>query len=522
MIENFNFVVIDAFLVAGGRGVFFILIIVVNDRFFLKECVMLINRLCILLLLFCSLFFVDFVGGVEVGKRPNIVFVITDDQGYADMSRHGHPVLKTPHLDALAKEGMSFSLFHASPTCAPTRSAIMSGRDPFYVGVTHTILERERMALGVPTLPEMLKKAGYTTGLFGKWHLGDEKAYRPESRGFDEVFMHGAGGIGQRYQGSCGDAPGNKYFGPYILHNGKFEKTQGFCTDVFFDQGLKWIEKQKDAEKPFFAYISTNAPHGPYICADKYKTPFKRAGYNKAQQSYYGMIANIDENMGRLVSRLKDWGLDKNTILVFMSDNGPAGGVNTFNLGMRGKKGSVHEGGTRVPFLVRWPGVVGKGLVCDRLVRHFDLLPTFAEVLGVEPMEKGKLAGRSMLGLLKDPDSAWGDRHLVFHVGRWGKGSAPVKDKRFALRSQRFRYVAPKQLYDMERDPWQKVNVYGDHPEVVNRMESYYDSWWEGAIKMMVNEDAELEGENTFRTLFRKQYGHVNGVKGEVKAYTGG
>ena len=476
--------------------------------------------------IFCLLIFVVGLVGVVEGrdfrKRPNIVFVITDDQGYADLSRHGHPVLKTPHLDSLAKEGMSFSLFHASPTCAPTRSAIMSGRDPFYVGVTHTIIERERMALGVPTLPEMLKRSGYTTGIFGKWHLGDQAAYRPENRGFEEVFIHGAGGIGQRYRGSCGDAPGNKYFGPYILHNGKFVKTTGFCTDVFFNQGLKWIEKQKDSGKPFFAYISTNAPHGPYICEDKYKVPFKKAGYNEAQQSYYGMIANIDENMGRLVSRLKDWGLDMNTILVFMSDNGPAGGVNTFNMGMRGKKGSVHEGGTRVPFFVRWPGVVGKGLVCERLVRHVDVLPTFADVLGVEPAEKEKLMGRSMLGLLKDPDSAWGDRDLVFHRGRWARSKAPVKGKNYAMRNQRFRYVAPKQLYDLVRDPGQRVNVYVKHPEMVKRMEAHYDVWWEGAIKGMVNEDAKLEGENTFRTLFRKQYGHVNGVNRKVKAYKGG
>ncbi|MCK4820634.1 sulfatase-like hydrolase/transferase, partial [bacterium] len=233
-------------------------------------------------------------------EKPNIVFIITDDQGYGDLSCHGHPVLETPNLDRLKDQSVSFTCYHASPTCSPTRAAIMSGRDPFYVGVTHTIFERERLALKVPTLPEMLKKAGYTTGLFGKWHLGDQEPYRPDKRGFDEVFQHGGGGIGQSYSGSCGDAPDNNYFDPIILHNEVFEKTKGFCTDVFVQEAISWIEKNKN-KKPFFAFISTNAAHGPFICPEKYKKPFIEAGYDANQVGFHGMISNIDENIGLIM-----------------------------------------------------------------------------------------------------------------------------------------------------------------------------------------------------------------------------
>ena len=196
------------------------------------------------------------------GRRPNIVFVLTDDQGYGALSCHGNPFLKTPHVDRLHEEGVRCTDFHVSPTCAPTRSALLTGRHEFKNGVTHTILERERLTLKATTLAQVLKSAHYTTGIFGKWHLGDEPARWPDRRGFDEMFIHGCGGIGQSYPGNCGDVPGNGYFDPTILHNGKFEKTQGYCTDVFFGQAMGWIESVK-GKKPFFCYLPTNAPHAP-------------------------------------------------------------------------------------------------------------------------------------------------------------------------------------------------------------------------------------------------------------------
>src|SRR5262245_41170005 len=195
-------------------------------------------------------------------RRPNIIFVLTDDQGYGDLSCHGNPILRTPNLDRLHDEGVRFLDFHVSPTCSPTRSALMTGRHEFRNGVTHTIFERERLTLNATTLAQVLKSAGYTTGIFGKWHLGDQAEYQPDRRGFDEVFIHGGGGIGQTFPGSCGDAPGNTYFDPAILHNGRFEKTHGYCTDVFFAQATQWMESVK-GKRPFFAYLTPNAPHAP-------------------------------------------------------------------------------------------------------------------------------------------------------------------------------------------------------------------------------------------------------------------
>src|SRR4051812_11090568 len=204
------------------------------------------------------------------GRPPNIILVMPDDIGYGDYACLGNPIVRTPAVDAFKRDSLLFTQFHASPTCAPTRAALMSGRHEFKSGVTHTILERERMSLKAVTLAQVLKSAGYTTGIFGKWHLGDEPAYQPNRRGFDEVFIHGAGGIGQTYAGSCGDAPGNTYFDPAILHNGQFEKTKGYCTDVFFGQALKWLDSTRQKGQPFFAYIVPNAPHAPLQCPEEY------------------------------------------------------------------------------------------------------------------------------------------------------------------------------------------------------------------------------------------------------------
>lgn len=440
----------------------------------------------------------------EFGKQPNIILIITDDQGYFDLSGHGNPHISTPNLDKLRDDSLRFTRFQVSPTCAPTRSAIMSGRAPFYVGVTHTILERERMKRGVPTMPEMLQDAGYTTGLFGKWHLGDQDPYRPDQRGFTEVFMHGAGGIGQSYAGSCGDAPGNKYFDPAILHNNTFVKTEGFCTDIFFSQAMKWMESQ-NSEKPFFTYITTNAPHGPFIAPDSYRKKFTDAGMSEKTAGFYGMIENIDDNVGRLTAKLEDMGIEKDTLLIFMTDNGPS--ATTYNGNHKGRKGSVDEGGTRVPSFWRWPGVLKPGTDIDRVANHYDILPTFAAIVGGSPKQQDKLHGRSLTPLLKDADADWKDRMRVFHKGRWNKGQAEeARDTGFAVRNQKFRLVGRDELYDMENDPSQQTNVIGEHPKVAKAMNAHYDNWYDQALPNMVNEDAALTGHNTFHLMYWKQY----------------
>ena len=283
-------------------------------------------------------------------RKPNVVIVITDDQGYGDLAFTGNSVIRTPTLDKLSKQGTLLNNFHVDPTCAPTRSALMTGRYSDRVGVWHTVQGRSLLRRRETTMPDIFGANGYATGMFGKWHLGDCYPYRPEDRGFQHCVYHQAGGVGQ-----APDYWGNDYFDDTYIVNGKHQRLEGYCTDVWFDQGMKFIKDNKD--KPFFAYISTNAPHGPYYSPEKYSKPY--AGNPKVPlPEFYGMITNIDDNMARLMKMLDDEGLADNTILVFMTDNGTAAGIKGgrgYDGGMRGMKNSEYEGGHRVPFMIRWP-----------------------------------------------------------------------------------------------------------------------------------------------------------------------
>lgn len=448
------------------------------------------------------------------GSRPNIILVMTDDQGYGDLSCHGHPYLKTPNIDKLYAQSTRFTDFHVSPTCAPTRSALMSGRAPFKNGVTHTILERDRMTLKATTIAQVLKSAGYTTGIFGKWHLGDEDPYQPQNRGFDETFIHGAGGIGQNSAGTQSDAPGTSYFDPIIKHNNSFVKTKGYCTDVFFKQALGWIKANKDhKERPFFAYIPTNAPHSPYHVESRYKELFKGKCSDKSA-AFFGMIVNIDENMGLLMQKLDEWELSKNTLLIFMTDNGSAAG--TYNYNMKGKKGSPHEGGSRVPLFMRLPGKIQPGIDVDRLTRHYDLFPTLASIAGATIPTGLDLDGRSLLPLIEDPAVQWPDRNLFFHGGRWNKKGAPgkwgqgntdpdqAKYQNFAVRNEKWRLVG-KELYNIDQDPGEANDVSKQYPEVASEMLKSFDAWWAEVRPLMINEDASLDTGKPFLEQFEKQ-----------------
>jgi arylsulfatase len=440
-------------------------------------------------------------------KRPNIILVMTDDQGYGELACHGNPLITTPNIDRLHKESVHFTDFHVSPTCSPTRCALLTGRHEFRSGVTHTIMERERMSLKATTIAQVLKSAGYSTGIFGKWHLGDEDAYQPGRRGFDEVFIHGAGGIGQSYPGSCGDAPGNTYFDPFILHKGKFEKTKGFCTDVFFAHALGWIDVKRGRKEPFFAYLAPNAPHAPYICPDKYAQMYRDKGLAKDAVGYYGMITNIDDNIGRLLSKFHEWGLEQNTLLIFMCDNGhPI--ARLYNAGMRAAKGSPYQGGTRVPSFWRWPGVLRPGLDIDKLAAHIDLFPTIADLAEAKVLENLKLDGRSLVPLLKDENAAWPERYLFIHVGRWATGKvAESKYAKCAVRNSRFRLVNNKELYDLKTDPGETKNVIAEHPALVAAMRTAYEEWWKEVLPCLENETAVGPKVNPFKERFWKQFG---------------
>ncbi|CAA6691549.1 MULTISPECIES: arylsulfatase [unclassified Lentimonas] len=432
------------------------------------------------------------------GSRPNIVFVITDDQGMGDLSCMGNEIVQTPHIDKFYEASTRFTDFQVSPTCAPTRAAIMSGRPPFKVGVTHTILQRERMALDVVTMPQALQSAGYATGLFGKWHLGDEEAYLPQSRGFDEVLMHGAGGIGQAQYGDFPANSENTYFDNVLLHNDTVVKTKGFCTDVFFQAGLAWIKQQEAAGTPYFAYISLNAPHGPFIAPASYKKRFLDEGYDKNTAARYGMIENIDDNFGLLMEKLAEWDALENTLVIFQTDNGMSmkpitkngKSVDRFNAGMKGAKNSPHEGGTHVPAFWYWQGVLGAGVDIDVLTAHLDLYPTFAALAGATlPADMQELEGRSLLPLLENPEAAWPNRELFVHCGRWNPGQRDkLKYRPSAVRTERWRFVNNQELYDISVDPKQTTDVAASHPEVIAELRKSYEAWWNSAVPLMVNE----------------------------------
>lgn len=455
--------------------------------------------------------------------RPNVLFIITDDQGYGDISAHGNPVLKTPNLDRLRAESVRFTDFYVSPTCAPTRSALLTGRHEFRNGVTHTILERERLTLDAVTLPQVLKTAGYTTGIFGKWHLGDEAAYQPGRRGFDEVFIHGAGGIGQTFPGSCGDAPGNKYFDPAILHNGTFEKTSGYCTDVFFAEATKWIAAKKDSG-PFFCWVATNAPHAPYIARPEDRALYAGKGLGDDTENFFGMIHNIDENVGRLLARLDEWGIAKNTLVVMMNDNGGTAGVKVFNAGMRGSKVTPWRGGTRAFSFWRWPGKFAPA-DCDALTAHVDFFRTIATLGAARlPAEaEAQVEGRDLTPLLENPAAPWPARTLITHTGRWPKGSPPdtaqyrncaIRDPRYTLVSVRGGAQPAWELYDVKADPGQTRDIAAERSAEVQRLSAVYDDWWRSVQPQLVNETATGPAVNPFKELYWKQFGGGPGAQG--------
>ena len=410
--------------------------------------------------------------------RPNIVFVITDDQGYGDIGRHGNPVLKTPHMDALHDQSLRLTNYHVSPTCAPTRSALMTGRYTNLVGPWHTIQGRSILHHDEITMADCFRASGYRTGIFGKWHLGDNYPCRPQDRGFEETVVIGGGGIWQ-----TPDHFGNDYFDDTYLRNGKPEKFKGFCTDVFFREAQRFIADSVAMKKPFFCYLPTNAPHGPMWA------PAANAGHYEnvpglAEPGFYGMIENIDENLGRLRKYLETSGLAENTIFIFTTDNGSASGFRVFNAGMRGNKGSAYDGGHRVPFFLHWPrGGFSTNRPIDALTAHIDILPTLLAMTGVKRPKGRPLHGRSLTPLFKNAN--WAERSIVVDSQR---EEQLLKWRQAAVMTQEWRLVSPGpgggdaepklELFAMRVDAGQRTDVAAKHPEVVARLRRDYEDWW--------------------------------------------
>jgi arylsulfatase A-like enzyme len=407
----------------------------------------------------------------EESRPPNVLLMVTDDQGYGDLGCHGNPIVRTPNIDRLHGQSVRLTNFHVDPTCSPTRSALMTGRYSSRTGVWHTVMGRSLLRRDEVTMADVFAAGGYRTGIFGKWHLGDNDPYRPQERGFGEVLTFGGGGIGNNP-----DFWGNDYFDDTLRHNGRLEKYEGYCTDVFFKAALDFIEANRD--RPFFAYLPTNAPHSPFNVAEAYWKPYRDLGVPEPRARFYGMIANIDENVGRLLARLKDLGARGETIVIWMTDNGTSTGYNQktggFNVGMRGIKGSEYDGGHRVPCFVRWPGHLEGGRDVDRLTAHIDLLPTLIDLCGLRKPDGVAFDGASLRPLLMGSGD-WPRRTLFVHSQRIDH---PEKWRKSAVMTDRWRLIDGEELYDMAADPGQKKDVASGHAEVVGELREAYERWW--------------------------------------------
>jgi arylsulfatase len=407
--------------------------------------------------------------GSESGSAVNVILVMTDDQGYGDLSCHGNPVLKTPNLDQLYTESVRFTDFHVAPMCTPTRSQLLTGRDAMDNGATFVCLGRSMMRRELPTLGDLFTDAGYLTALFGKWHLGDSYPHRPMDRGFQEVVRHGAWGIT-----SIADYFGNDYFDDTYKHNGVHEVYTGYCTDVWFSEAMTWMKARQRAGEHFFCYIPTNVPHVPHWVADSYSAPYE----NKGPAKFYGMIANLDENIGRLEKFLEDTGLRENTLLLFMTDNGTAAGEEVFNAGMRGKKRSLYEGGHRVPLFVRWPEAgIGGGRDISFLTHCQDLFPTLADLCGIEMPGKAESDGVSLATLLRDNDAVFPDSSRMLVV-QYGSEIQNLEKYNAAILWKKWRLVHGDELYRVDKDPGQQDNLIEKHPDIAARLLRFYEQWW--------------------------------------------
>ena len=433
-------------------------------------------------------------------KCPNVILIVTDDQGYGDMSCHGNPWLKTPNLDRLHAESVCLEDYHVDPVCTPTRAALMTGRYCTRVGAWAVTEGRQLLNPNEKTMGDVFAASGYRTGMFGKWHLGDPFPYAPQYRGFQEVVCHRAGGVGE-----IGNPTGNDYFDDTYYRNGKPEKFKGYCTDIWFDELLRFtkaarsldsmrqpgLSSQPHKPRPFFAYLALNAMHSPFTVAQEYSKPFLAMGHPEERAKIYGMIVNFDENLGRLLDALREWGLERNTIVIFMGDNGTAQGIggrglhDGFNAGMRAKKGSVYEGGHRVACFVRWPARLKAGRRVEQLTCHRDWLPTLIEWCGLEQPANVNFDGRSIAPLLEGATKDWPE--TTFFVERQAdqlkKGALTAHAKvrtlpQFAVLTEQWRMVNGE-LYDIVADPGQKRDVGAGHPDVVNRLFAAYEHWFD-------------------------------------------
>ncbi len=437
--------------------------------------------------IFTILFGICLPLGAIQEQPPNVILIVTDDQGYGDMACHGNPWLKTPNLDRLRRESVRLEDYHVDPVCAPTRAALMTGRHSVRVGAWTVTEGRQLLNPAETTMAQVFAASGYRTGMFGKWHLGDAWPYAPRFRGFQQVVRHLAGGIDE-----IGNPAGNGHFEPTLLRNGRPEKFAGYCTDIFFNEAIRFLTDgpprngEQGTKRPFFVYLPLNAMHSPFTVAEKYSRRFTATGLPENRAGFYGMIENFDENLGRLFETLMRTGLEQDTVVVFMGDNGTAvgadgNGKSGFNAGMRGKKGSVYEGGHRVACFVRWPAGLRAGGEVRRLTSVHDWLPTLIDLCGLKAPEGVRFDGRSIAPLLRGEQEDWPARTIVVERqgGGLSKGSRQPPPRRtrypqYAVLTEQWRLVNGE-LYDIVADPGQKRNIAKRNPETAARLWSAYE-----------------------------------------------
>jgi len=417
------------------------------------------------------------MAGTATQRPPNILLIITDDQGYGDLGCHGNPILKTPHLDRLHEESVRFTRFHTCPVCSPTRACLMTGRYNYRTGVVDTYAGRSMMDPEEKTIAALLKNAGYTTGIFGKWHLGDTWPLRPIDRGFDESLVHRGGGIAQPSDPEF-FVRQDTYFNPMLQHNGRQERYPGYCSDIFATAALAFMETHR--ERPFFTYLAFNAPHTPLQVPEEDVAPYNLPGLNEETARVYGMITNTDYHIGRVLKGLSDMGLERDTIVLFITDNGAQqlAGNDRYTAGLRGWKGSVYDGGIRVPCFIRWPNGFSGGRDIDRIAAAIDITPTLLSLCAVSLNEGPAFDGVTLAPLLRESPAAlpWPDRTLFF---QWHRGNMPEAFKNSAVRKQRWKLVNGTELYDMSGDPAEERDVAPLHPEIVKELRDAYLNWFQ-------------------------------------------
>jgi len=395
--------------------------------------------------------------------RPNVVFILTDDQGWGDLSLHGNRFVETPNLDRLARSGAQFEHFFVSPLCAPTRASLLTGRYHLRTGTVSVSQGWERMRSDELTLAEVFQQNGYATGCFGKWHNGEHAPEDPNGQGFDEFLGFCAGHW-------------NNYFDTDLQHNDRMVATNGFITDVLTDAALNFMSQHKN--RPFFCYVPFNAPHSPHQVADRYFNKYKAKGLDDEQASIYGMVENVDDNVARLLAKLDQLGLAQNTIVVFATDNGPNG--HRFNGAMKGIKGSVDEGGVRVPLFLRWLGKVHPQTRIRPNTAHIDLLPTLVGLCGLRFKPANPIDGRSLAGLLLGQTDTLPDRLLFTHVTGMDAGGLTAEPG--AVRTAQYRLVQQKEqihVYNMLDDPTQSTDLAAQQSDQWCPLKAAYERWFQ-------------------------------------------